>query len=39
MRTVIIGGGVLGLTLAYDLARQGVDVDVIDARRPGLGAS
>lgn len=39
MRTVIIGGGVLGLTLAYELARQGVDVEVVDARQPGLGAS
>lgn len=39
MRTVIIGGGVLGLTLGYELARQGVEVEIVDAREPGLGAS
>ena len=39
MRTVIIGGGVLGLTLGYELARQGAEVEIVDAREPGLGAS
>jgi D-amino-acid dehydrogenase len=39
MRTVIIGGGVLGLTLGYELARQGVEVEIVDARESGLGAS
>ncbi len=39
MRTVIIGGGVLGLTLGYELARQGAEVHIVDAREPGLGAS
>jgi len=39
MRTVIIGGGVLGLTLGYELARQGAEVQIVDAREPGLGAS
>ncbi|MEY3734531.1 MAG: hypothetical protein RL347_1890 [Actinomycetota bacterium] len=39
MRTVIIGGGVLGLTLGYELARQGTQVEIVDAREPGLGAS
>ena len=32
MRTVIIGGGVLGLTLGYELARQGAEVEIVDAR-------
>lgn len=39
MRIVIVGAGVLGLTLAYDLARQGAEVEVLDARESGLGAS
>lgn len=32
MRVSIIGGGVVGLTTAYALVRQGVAVDMIDAR-------
>ena len=39
MRTVIVGAGFLGLTLAYELARQGAEVEVLDARESGLGAS
>jgi D-amino-acid dehydrogenase len=48
MRIAIIGGGVVGLAQAYDLARhgggrgsggQGIEVTVIDQRTPGLGAS
>ena len=39
MRTVIVGAGILGLTLAYELARQGAEVEVLDARESGLGAS
>lgn len=39
MRTVIVGGGVLGLTLGYELARQGVEVEIVDARETGQGAS
>src|SRR5215467_247745 len=39
MRTVVIGGGVIGLTTAYDLAREGAEVVVLDARATGLGAS
>lgn len=38
-RIVIIGGGVIGLTQAYDLARRGASVTVIDQRTTGLGAS
>ncbi|MFK0005397.1 NAD(P)/FAD-dependent oxidoreductase [Paenarthrobacter sp. NPDC090522] len=39
MHTVVIGGGVIGLTQAYHLAREGETVTVIDARNTGLGAS
>ncbi len=39
MRVVIVGAGILGLTLAYEVARQGAEVEVLDARRSGLGAS
>jgi D-amino-acid dehydrogenase len=39
MKTVIIGAGAIGLTTAYHLAREGYEVEVIDARDPGLGAS
>jgi D-amino-acid dehydrogenase len=35
----VIGGGVIGLTQAYHLAREGESVTVIDARATGLGAS
>ncbi len=35
----IIGGGVIGLTQAYDLARRGAQVTVIDQRTTGRGAS
>ncbi|WP_181272662.1 FAD-dependent oxidoreductase [Brevibacterium oceani] len=39
MRTVIVGGGVVGLTSAYELALSGHDVTVIEAERCGAGAS
>ena len=39
MRVVVIGGGVIGLTTAYALAREGAEVVVLDARATGLGAS
>ncbi|KHL02847.1 NAD(P)/FAD-dependent oxidoreductase [Sinomonas humi] len=39
MHTVVIGGGVIGLTTAYHLAREGEGVTLVDARRTGLGAS
>jgi glycine oxidase len=40
MRDVlIIGGGVIGLSLAWDLARHGQSVQVIDREQPGREAS
>ncbi|GAB3396974.1 FAD-binding oxidoreductase [Schumannella luteola] len=39
MHTVVIGGGVIGLTTAYELARQGETVTLVDARGTGLGAA
>ena len=39
MQTVVIGGGVIGLTTAYHLAREGETVTLVDARATGLGAS
>src|SRR5919206_338297 len=38
-RVAVVGGGVIGLTTAYELAREGVEVVVLDARATGLGAS
>jgi D-amino-acid dehydrogenase len=39
VHTVVIGAGVIGLTTAYHLAREGESVTLVDARRTGLGAS
>lgn len=39
MKTVIIGGGVVGLTSAYELALSGHDVAAIETARCGAGAS
>ncbi|MFV0433300.1 MAG: NAD(P)/FAD-dependent oxidoreductase [Leucobacter sp.] len=39
MHTVVIGGGVIGLTTAYHLAREGETVTIVDQRATGLGAS
>jgi len=35
MRIVIIGAGIFGASAAYHLAREGVDVEVLDASHPG----
>ncbi|MTD13911.1 FAD-dependent oxidoreductase [Nakamurella sp. YIM 132087] len=39
MHIVVVGGGVIGLTTAYHLAREGEQVTVLDARAAGRGAS
>ena len=38
-RTVVIGGGVIGLACAYALAKRDHHVTIVDARSPGAGAS
>jgi D-amino-acid dehydrogenase len=38
-RTVVIGGGVIGLACAYALRAQGEEVTVLDALEPGAGCS
>lgn len=36
---VVIGAGLIGLGIAFELASRGADVRVIEARAPGAGAS
>jgi glycine oxidase len=36
---VVVGSGIIGLGVAYELARRGARVTVVDARAAGLGAS
>ena len=38
-RTAIIGAGVIGLALAYELRSRGDEVILVDRRRPGAGSS
>ena len=38
-KVVVIGAGIVGLTLAWSLERRGWQVTVLDARTPGYGAS
>jgi D-amino-acid dehydrogenase len=39
MATVVIGAGVIGTTLAYELQKRGRDVVLIDRGQPGMGTS
>ncbi|MDF0661761.1 MULTISPECIES: FAD-binding oxidoreductase [unclassified Rhizobium] len=36
---VIVGAGIIGATIAYELQRRGNDVTLIDRAAPGMGAS
>ena len=39
MRVLVIGAGIVGVSVAEALARRGAEVSVIDMRSPGRGAS
>lgn len=39
MRVVVVGGGIIGLSTAYYLARRGAAVTVLDQGAPGAGCS
>jgi len=36
---VVVGAGIIGCAVAYELARRGVSVEVVDDRPPGMGAT
>jgi glycine oxidase len=36
---VVVGGGIVGCAIAYELARRGASVDLVDMRSVGLGAT
>ena len=38
-RTVIIGAGIIGASLAYHLAKRGAHVTIVDAQHPAAGAT
>ncbi|WP_240524102.1 FAD-dependent oxidoreductase [Gordonia polyisoprenivorans] len=39
MKAVIVGAGIIGCALARELARLGLDVEVIDRGAPGAGTT
>lgn len=39
MKCVVVGGGVIGLSIAYRLAQEGWQVELFDSQRVGRGAS
>jgi sarcosine oxidase subunit beta len=39
VRVVVIGAGILGLSIAYNLAKRGADVNVLERQYPGSGLS
>lgn len=38
-RIVVVGAGIAGVSIAYHLARRGAKVTIVDAVRPGAGAT
>ena len=39
MKVIVVGAGVIGCAVAYELARRGANVHVLDGRPPGRGAT
>jgi glycine/D-amino acid oxidase-like deaminating enzyme len=39
MHAVVVGAGIVGASVGYHLARQGVSVQILEAGRPGAGTS
>ncbi len=39
MRVIVVGAGIMGLSIAYNLAVRGVEVIVLESRYPGSGLS
>ena len=39
MKVIVVGAGVAGCAIAYELARRGAQVTLLDARAPGRGAT
>lgn len=39
MRVVVVGAGVIGCAVAFECARRGAQVQVVDRRHPGQGAT
>lgn len=39
MRVIVVGAGILGLSIAYNLAKCGAEVHVIESKYPGSGVS
>ena len=39
MRIAVIGAGIVGGAIAFNLARRGADVALVDAGEPGMGAT
>ncbi len=36
---IVIGAGIVGCAVTYELARRGASVQLVDARQPGMGAT
>ncbi|HUK34575.1 MAG TPA: FAD-dependent oxidoreductase, partial [Vicinamibacterales bacterium] len=36
---IVVGAGVVGAAVAYELARRGASVQLVDDRQPGMGAT
>ena len=36
---IVVGAGVVGSAIAYELARRGASVQLVDDRQPGMGAT